>query len=73
MLISMSTKRKQINCTCQAWPFIHRFDPSGYCMDFLPKVRDEEDKEPPGDWWEEKYLDDRHRAADINEVSFKRG
>ena len=52
-------------CHCAAYPFPHRFDPTGYCRDFLPEPDDKWGGERDGDYYEEKMLDDRHRAKDI--------
>ena len=58
-------KPKPEPCHCEAYKFPHRFDPHGYCKDFLPE-RDERDYADVGDYYEEMLLDSKHRAAGIN-------
>ena len=58
-------KLKPEPCHCDAYKFPHRFDPTGYCKDFLPE-HDEKDYADVGDYYEEMMLDAKHRAADFN-------
>ena len=57
-------KKKPSPCTCEAYAFPHRFDPRGYCKDFL--VVDKDEAAEYYDDSEERRLDARDRARDMN-------